>query len=77
MRSPIEMGMANKNLQEEDELGIEIDAYFKYKLFKNVEWAVNAGYLIAGDAMDVFENTNDGDADEDIWRADMRIRYKF
>jgi len=70
---------------KEDEIGIEIDVYFKYKLFKNVEWAVNAGYLFSGDAMDYAEfdsdqpgvNIKDGDADEDIWRADMRIRYKF
>jgi hypothetical protein len=69
--------------QKEDELGIEIDAYFKYKLFKNVELAVNFGYLFAGDAMDYFEvdsaggSVRDGDSDEDIWRSDMRIRYKF
>ena len=70
---------------KEDELGFEFDVYFKYKLFKNVELAVNAGYLVAGDAMDYFEvdskqagvNVRDGDADEDIWRTDMRIRYKF
>ena len=69
----------------EDELGFEIDVYFKYKLFKNVELAVNAGYLFAGDAMDYFEydsnqdgvNVRDGSSDEDIWRSDMRIRYKF
>lgn len=69
----------------EDEIGIEIDVYFKYQLFKNVEWAVNAGYLFAGDALDYAEydsdqagvDVRDGDSDEDIWRADMRIRYKF
>jgi hypothetical protein len=69
--------------QKEDTLGLEIDVYFKYKLFKNVEWAVNAGYLFADDAMDAFEEDSrggvfcDGSSDEDIWRADMRIRYMF
>jgi hypothetical protein len=69
--------------QSEDKLGFEIDAYFKYKLFKNVELAVNAGYLFADDAMDAFEVDSkggvfcDGKSDEDIWRSDMRIRYKF
>jgi hypothetical protein len=69
--------------QSEDTLGLEVDVYFKYKLFKNVEWAVNAGYLFADDAMDAFEEDSrggvfkDGSSDEDIWRADMRIRYKF
>jgi hypothetical protein len=63
----------------EDEIGFEIDAYVKYQLFKNVELAVNAGYLLADDAMDYFEAPviQDGSSDEDIWRADMRIRYKF
>jgi hypothetical protein len=63
----------------EDDIGFEIDAYIKYKLFKNVELAVNAGYLVAGDAMDYYEvdKIQDGDSDEDIWRSDMRIRYKF
>ena len=63
----------------ENDIGFEIDAYIKYKLFKNVELAVNAGYLFADDAMDYFEvdSIQDGSSDEDIWRSDMRIRYKF
>jgi len=63
----------------EDSIGFEIDAYVKYKLFKNVELAVNTGYLFADDAMDYFEvdSIKDASSDEDIWRADMRIRYKF
>jgi len=63
----------------EDDIGFEIDAYVKYKLFKNVELAINAGYLFADDAMDYFEvdSIQDSSTDEDIWRADMRIRYKF
>ena len=75
----LEYTAANGSLVSEDEIGIELMGYFKYKLFKNVEWAVNGGYLFAGDAMDYFERDviQDGDSDEDIWRADMRIRYKF
>ncbi|MEA1949675.1 MAG: hypothetical protein U9N83_20560 [Thermodesulfobacteriota bacterium] len=63
----------------EDTIGFEIDAYVKFKLFKNVELAVNAGYLFADDAMDYFEvdKIQDGSSDEDIFRSDMRIRYKF
>jgi hypothetical protein len=70
---------------KDDTIGIEIDLYFKYKLFKNVEWAVNFGYLFADDALDYAEydsdqpgvDVRDGSSDEDIWRADMRIRYSF
>jgi len=61
----------------EDDIGFEIDVYIKYKLFKNVELAVNAGYLFADDALDFYEVEQDGSSDEDIYRADMRIRYKF
>jgi len=63
----------------DDEIGFEIDVYLKYKLFKNVELAINAGYLAAGDAMDYLEvdAIKDGDTDENLWRSDMRIRYKF
>jgi hypothetical protein len=61
----------------DDTIGIEIDAYIKYKLFKNCELAINTGYLFADDAMDYFEVDKDGNSDEDIWRADMRIRYNF
>jgi hypothetical protein len=70
---------ANGSSVDENGIGFEIDAYIKYKLFKNVELAVNAGYLFADDAMDYFEvdSIQDGNSDEDIWRADMRIRYKF
>jgi hypothetical protein len=63
--------------QSEDSIGFEIDAYVKYMLFKNVEFAVNTGFLFADDAMDYFDVVKDGDSDDDIWRADMRIRYKF
>jgi len=61
----------------EDDIGFEIDAYVKYKLFKNVELAVNGGYLLADDALDYYEVDQDGSSDEDIYRIDMRIRYKF
>ncbi len=62
---------------KEDEIGFEVDAYLKYKLYDNLEFAVNAGYLIAGDALDYFEDKQDGSADEDIFISTMRIRYKF
>jgi len=60
-------------------LGVELDAYLSYQLFKNCEVAVNAGYLFADDAMDYFEVTGerDGKADNDIFRSTARIRYKF
>ena len=69
----------NGKAVSEDTIGFEIDAYVKFKLFKNVELAVNAGYLFADDAMDYFEvdKIQDGRSDEDIFRSDMRIRYKF
>ena len=71
----------------EDQLGFECDAYLKYKIYDNLEFAVNAGYLFAGDAMDFFERDSrdsattydsmDGNSDEDIFITTCRVRYKF
>jgi len=71
----------------DDQLGFEFDTYLKYKIYDNLEFAVNAGYLFAGDAMDFFERDSrnstthydsmDGSADEDIFLSTCRFRYKF
>jgi hypothetical protein len=65
--------------QQEDEIGVELNGYLSYKLYQNVEFAINAGYLFAGDAMDYWEENSirDGSSDEDIFRSMARIRYKF
>jgi hypothetical protein len=64
---------------KDDKIGFEAMGYVSYKMFKNVELAVNAGYLWAGDAMDFWEEDSirDGSSDEDIFRSTARIRYKF
>lgn len=67
----------NGATQSNSDLGFEVDAYASYKLYENLELAVNAGYLLAGDGMDVFETNRDGSADEDIYRITSRVRYKF
>lgn len=67
----------NGALQSNSDLGIEFDAYVSYKLYKNVEFAINGGYLFAGDAMDAFEADRDGDGEENIYRITSRVRYKF
>ena len=62
-----------------DELGIEFDVYAKYMMYPNLEIAWSAGYLVAGDALDVYEAAaiQDGSADEDIFITSARVRYKF
>ncbi|ORJ62059.1 hypothetical protein [Geothermobacter hydrogeniphilus] len=60
-----------------DTIGVEVDAYVKYKLYPNCEVALNAGYLAADDAMDYWEVEQNGKADEDIFRTTARVRYKF
>ncbi len=69
----------NSVSRSNDEIGWEIDVYLKYMLYKNLEFAINAGYLVAGDALDAFEvgSLQDGSADEDIFGSSMRFRYKF
>ncbi len=64
--------------RKDDEVGFEIDAYLKYKLYENLEFAINAGYLFGGDAMDFWEEgQRDGSSDEDIFISSCRVRYKF
>jgi hypothetical protein len=64
--------------RNEDKLGIELDAYVSYKLFKDTEIAINAGYLIADDGMDFFDvaGQRNGSA-EDVFRSTARVRYLF
>jgi hypothetical protein len=59
------------------DLGIELDAYVSYQMYKNLTLALNAGYLFAGDALDVAETTKNGSSDENIFRSTARIQYKF
>jgi hypothetical protein len=64
----------------ENVLGTEVDAYVSYKPYPQLEVALNAGYLIAGDVMDAFEagpKAGNGKADQDIFRTTGRIRYVF
>ena len=72
-------GTAADSEQSEDEIGTEIMGYLSYKIYQNVEFAINVGYLFAGDAMDYFEEDSirDGSSDEDIFRSMARVRYKF
>jgi hypothetical protein len=66
------------NGQSEDKLGIELDAYLSYKLFKDTEFAINAGYLIADDGMDFFDVVGQRDGEgEDVFRSTARVRYMF
>ena len=61
-----------------DEVGVEVNVWMKYKLYDNLEFAINAGYLFAGDAMDFWEEgQRDGSSDEDIFISSCRVRYKF
>jgi len=69
----------NGRSQADDTIGFEIDGYFTYMLYKNLELSVNAGYLFADDALDAFEegDLRDGSSDENIFGSSMRLRYKF
>jgi hypothetical protein len=67
---------------KDDELGFEINAYGKYKLYGNLELALHLGYLTSGDAMDVFEtgtssDVDNGKGDIDIFKSEARVRYGF
>ena len=65
------------NGQASNKVGLEFDAYVSYMLFPNTELAFNAGYLISDDAMDAWEVQYNGQADQNIFRSDARLRFKF
>jgi hypothetical protein len=68
----------NGNNKSDDKIGVEINGYLKYMLFKNVEARLNVGYLFAADGMDYFEvDDRDGNSDENIFFSSARIRFKF
>ncbi len=67
----------NGNRQANNDIGLEIDASISYKIYDNVELALNGGYLVSGDAMDAFEYNRDGKGEENIYRVTSRLRYKF
>ena len=82
-------GMAIYNMLAEDvtlgdgskdnALGLELGGRVSYKLYANLELAAEAAYLIAGDAMDAFEESSiqDGKGSKNIFHTAARMRYKF
>ncbi len=68
----------NGRERKEDSVGVEFDAYLQYKIYSDLEFAFNAGYLFCDDAMDFWEQGHrDGKSDEDIFVSSCRVRYKF
>lgn len=67
----------NGNKYKSKDIGFEIDGYVEYEIYKGLTIALNAGYLFAGDAIDMFEEDHDGDSDKDIFRTTMHMIYKF
>jgi len=61
----------------DDSIGFEVDAYMVYSIYPGLEFALQGGYLAAGDAMDFYEAEQDGNADEDIYVINSHLRYKF
>lgn len=63
----------------ESDLGFEVDAYVKHKIYSNLEFALNVGYLMSGDAMDYFETakTRNGSSDVDPFACTAHVRYQF
>lgn len=65
---------AEDELLGDDEIGHEFVLGASYKIMKGLSAAINAGYLVAGDALDGL--STGGDAD-DIFRTDARLQFKF
>ncbi len=60
--------------QSDDYLGTEVDLRLHYEMMKGVYIQFTAGYLFAGDAMDLYDYQDDAN---DIFRAAMRVKMRF
>jgi len=65
---------AEDELLGDDEIGHEFVVGTSYKIMKGLSADINAGYLVAGDALDGL--STGGDAD-DVFRTDARLQFKF
>jgi hypothetical protein len=65
---------AEDELLGDDEIGHEFVLGASYKIMKGLSADINAGYLVAGDALDALATDNDAD---DVFRTDARLRFKF
>ncbi|MBN2332346.1 MAG: hypothetical protein JXO49_12865 [Deltaproteobacteria bacterium] len=64
--------------QSDNTIGFEIDDYLTYKIYDNLVFGISAGYLFADDALDFYEkDSQDGNADENIFVSSAGIRYNF
>ncbi len=65
---------AEDELLGDDAVGHEFVVGTSYQIMKGLKAEINAGYLVAGDALDAL--ATDGDAD-DIFRTDARLKFSF
>jgi hypothetical protein len=66
------------NLRDDDDIGFEIDVGANIQLYKNLQWGIGFGYLVAGDAMDM--NTGVvgvNEAPQDPWVLCTALLYTF
>jgi hypothetical protein len=59
----------------DDEIGHEFVLGTSYKIMKGLAADINAGYLVAGDALD--GTLSGGDDADDVFRTDARLQFKF
>jgi hypothetical protein len=61
----------------DDKIGFELDCFAIYRLFNNLKFSIEAGYLFADDAMDYYESDNNGKADTDLYVVNSKLAYNF
>jgi hypothetical protein len=68
---------AEDEMLDDEEIGHEFVLGASYKIMKGLSAEINAGYLIAGDALDTLAEDFGDDEADDIFRTDARLRFKF
>lgn len=65
-------------LEDDDDIGFEMDFGFNIALYKNLQWGVGFGYMFAGSALDQYNPaTVSNDDPNDPWAITSAILYTF
>jgi hypothetical protein len=64
--------------RDDKNIGWEIDVFNEIQIYKNLKWGIGAGILFAGDAMDYWVSTADGNVSpKNPWALTTNLTYSF
>jgi hypothetical protein len=71
-------GIPASGLRDDSDVGIEVGTFIDISVYKNLTYSIGAGWLFAGDALDVHNpTTNVTEEPDDPWAIVSCLMYKF